>query len=76
MVDLDSGTHYDLFKVYHPQDRESPSSFQLSFKEGVRSNFWVALCKPSCWKGGNNFGLVASQLSICYRNITHLHLSS
>jgi len=60
MVHLDSGTHYDLFKVNHPHDREGPSSFQLSFKEGVRSSFWVALFEPSCWKGRecNNFCLV------------------
>ena len=60
MVDLDSGSHYDLFKVYHSQDREGPSSFQLSFKEGVRSSFRAALFEPSCWKGGecNDFGLM------------------
>jgi len=33
MVDLDCGTHYDLFKVYHPRDRRGLTSFQLSFKE-------------------------------------------
>jgi len=60
MVDLDSGTHYDLFKLHHPQYREGLLSFQLSFKEGVRSSFRVALFEPSCWKGReyNNFGLM------------------
>ena len=47
MVDLDSGIRYDLFKLHHPQDREGPSSFQLSFKEGVRSSFRVALFEIS-----------------------------
>ena len=51
MVDLDSGTHYDLFKLYHPHDPEGLLSFQLSFKEGVRSSFRVAFFGPSCWKG-------------------------
>jgi len=60
MVDLDSGTHYDIFKLHHPQYQGGLLSFQLSFKEGVRSSFRVALFDPSCWKGRewNNFGLV------------------
>ena len=60
MVDLDSGIHYDLFKLHHPQYREGLLSFQLSFKEGVRSSFRVALFDPSSWKGGewNSFGLM------------------
>ena len=76
MVDLDSGTHYDLFKVNHPRDREGPSSFQLSFKEGVRSSFCVALFEPNCWQGReyNNFGLMTFSALFRCRNITHLYL--
>ena len=60
MVDLESGTHYDLFKLHHPQYRESLLSFQLSFKEGVRSSFRVALFNPTSSKGSewNDFGLM------------------
>ena len=66
MMDLDSGTHYDLFKLYHPHDREGLLSFQLSFKEGVRSSFRVALFNPSCWEDRecHNFGLVRFSIII------------
>ena len=66
MVDLDSGTHYDLFKLHHPQDRKDLSSFQLSFKEGVRSSFRVALFSPSIWRGSecNNVGLMTFSIII------------
>ena len=76
MVDLDSGTHYDLFKLHHPQDREGLSSFQLSSREGVRSSFRVALFDPTSWEGGewNDFGFMTC--SICCRNIVLLHLSN
>jgi len=51
MVDLDSGTYYDLFKLHHPQDHKGLSSFQLSFREGARSSFRVVCFDSSCWKG-------------------------
>jgi len=62
MLDLDCGTHYDLFKVYYPQDRLT--SFQLSFKEGVRSSFRVALFNPRSWRGREYNGLGLMTFSI------------
>ena len=66
MMDLDSGTHYDLFKVYNPHHREDFLSLQLSFKEGVRSSFRVAVFDPSCWKDRecHNFGLMRFSIII------------
>ena len=66
MMDLDSGTHYDLFKVYNPHDREDFLSFQLSFREGVRSSFRVAVFDPSCWKDRecHNFSLMRFSIII------------
>ena len=60
MVDLDSGTHYGLLKLHHPQYWAGLLSFQLSFKEGVRSSFRVALFDPTSWEGGewNDFGFM------------------
>ena len=40
MVDLDSGVQYSLFRA---PDIARFDGFQISFKEGVRSSFWVAL---------------------------------
>jgi len=78
MVDLDSGAHYDLFKADHPQDREGLPSYQLSFKEGVRSSFRVALLDLSCRKGRerNNLDLIRFSIICRCRDIAHLYLSS
>jgi len=82
MVDLDCGTHYDLFKLHYPQHQDGLLSFQLSFKEGVRSSFRVALFDPSCWKGRewNSFNLItflnyyyAAEIScICIYQVDYL----
>ena len=66
MMDLDSGTHYDLFKLHHPHDWEGLLSFQISFKEDVRSSFRVAVFDPSCRKNRkcHNFGLVRFSIII------------
>jgi len=42
MVDLDTSIHYELFKTTHSEDPQSLYRFELSFKEGNRSSFWVA----------------------------------
>ena len=56
MVNLDNGTHYDLFRTDHPRDPDVYLISSFPSRNHVHSEFWVALFSryKSCRDKYNN----------------------